>query len=174
MSSKAIYDFIRSVGLRAIPNVNDPLSAIIPKQCYATDDNRLVFTAMYVGDKALANEIIAEYIRLIDEFNNHGDLKIKYSLMDEICGIEEKEWAQKLEDYLPYEQRSSEIFSMIESPLRYRGIKGNACCVSLVTHESYFISVTAFDTQDEVKKEDIEYFLSGQAFQDLIIAKKRD
>lgn len=170
--SRAIFNYIRSVGLKNLPRADDLISSIIPRQSFVSDDNRLSLTAMYIGDKNLANEIIADYIKMMDEFNNQGALKLKYSLMEEICDIEEKEWAQKLEDWLPYEQRSAEVFSVFESPLAHRGIRGKACNISLATHDGYFVSVTAFDTQDEVKEEDVEYFISGQAFQDLVAMKK--
>lgn len=169
---KAIYNFVRAIGLRSKFNTKDPISDIIPTQYFASDDNRLVLMALYIGNKTIATEMVTDYVGIMDKYNNQGALKFKYSLMEEICGIEEKEWAHKLEEHLPYEQRTAEVFSVIESPLKHRGIRGNVCNVSFATQDGYFISFSVIDTQDEVSDEVAKYFLSGQVFLDLLSMKK--
>lgn len=167
-TSNSIYDFIRSVGLHRRQTGADPLAEIIPSQCFVSNDNKFMLLAMYIGNKELAAEMISDYAAGIDRINHQGMLNIEYSLMDEICGIGDKEWAQRLEDFLPYEKRTAEIFSVIESPCRLHGVRGNGFNVSLATCDGYFVSFTELAAPGEVKDEDVEYLLSGKAVSELM------
>ena len=113
-----------------------------------------------------------EYIHAIDRINHQGCVQFEYSLLEEIRGIGEKLWAQKLEDYLPYEHRTTEVFSFLKTPLKCHGIHGNGLDVCFATRDGYFISVTELETSNTVKDEDVEYLLSGNALLDLMALPK--
>ncbi len=168
MGSKAIYEFIRSVGLTSKFNAPDPLSEIIPRQYFASQDNKFIFLAMYIGNKELAREMVGDYMKNIDKLNKHGCLSIEYSLIEEIGGIVDKEWAHRLEELMPYECRTAEIFSIIKAPLRFHGVMGDLINVSFSTQDGYYVSFTELVTSAEVKNEDVEYLLSGKAIEELV------
>lgn len=168
---KAIMDFARSVGLKSKSSDGLLSALLIPNQFFASEDNKLILTAVYIKDKQLAMNLIGDYADSIDRINHQGCLHFEYSMLEEIHGIEEKKWAQKLEDYLPYEKRTAELFSFLKTPLLCHGIGGNGLNICLSTQDGYYVTVTELDTSAEVMAEDVVYLLSGQAILDLMARK---
>ena len=168
---QAIMAFIRSIGLKSKFNYHCFQELLISCERFASEDNKLILTVTHVCDPKFGEYLVRDQVQLIERINKQGCVHFDYSTFEEMNDMVEKDWEQKLEAYLPYESRVAELFTMLKSPLMQRGIGGKVLNVCFITRDGYHVSFTELETSAEVKDDDIEYLLSGEAIADLASLK---
>ena len=69
---KAIKDFAKSVGLKSRFDDSILAELLIPNECFTSEDNKLILTAVFVGDKKFTQSMIGHYADSIDRINHKG------------------------------------------------------------------------------------------------------